>query len=54
MKFKFDKNMLTLYAITDRKCNSKFTLFDMVDFALQGGATIVQLREKELDERAFA
>ena len=50
----FNKNMLRLYAITDRRYNDKFTLYEQVEQALAGGATIVQLREKELEEVAFA
>ena len=50
----FNKNMLRLYAITDRRYNDRFTLYEQVEQALAGGATIVQLREKELEEVAFA
>ena len=50
---RFNKEMLKLYAITDRACNTHLSLYDQVEQALQGGVTIVQLREKELDEDAF-
>lgn len=43
---KFDKNMLALYAITDRKCIGEKGLEYSVEQALYGGATIVQLRDK--------
>lgn len=46
---KFDKKMLTLYAITDRKCIGGRGLEYSVEQALSGGATIVQLRDKAAD-----
>ena len=49
----FNKDMLALYAITDRRYNQKLSLYEQVEQALKGGVTIVQLREKELDEDAF-
>lgn len=42
----FDKKMLALYAITDRKCIGEKGLEYSVEQALYGGATIVQLRDK--------
>lgn len=50
---KFNKDMLLLYAVTDRAWVGKQTLLEQIEDALKGGATIVQLREKELDEEAF-
>ena len=50
---KFDKNDLLLYAITDRNWLNGKTLLSQVELALQGGATILQLREKHLDDEAF-
>lgn len=50
---KFDKKDLLLYAVTDRSWIEKHTLYEQVEEALQGGATFVQLREKELDDTAF-
>ena len=50
---KFDKNMLLLYAVTDRAWVGKQTLLEQIEDALKGGATIVQLREKKLDEDSF-
>lgn len=46
---KFDKNMLALYAITDRKCIGDRGLEYSVEQALSGGATMIQLRDKEVD-----
>ncbi len=45
--------MMRLYAVTDRTWVGKQTLMEQVEAALKGGATCVQLREKELDEDAF-
>ena len=44
---------MLLYAVTDRMWTGKQTLMEQVEDALKGGATCVQLREKELDEDAF-
>lgn len=44
---------LGLYAITDRTWLNNRCLIDDVELALLGGATIVQIREKELDEKLF-
>lgn len=50
---KFDKNMLLLYAVTDRSWVGRQTLYEQIEDALIGGATIVQLREKNLDDDEF-
>ena len=50
---KFNKNMLTLYAVTDRHWVGKQSLFEQVEEALRGGVTLVQLREKNLSEDEF-
>ena len=50
---KFDQNMLLLYAVTDRAWVGKQTLMEQIESALKGGATILQLREKELDDESF-
>lgn len=50
---KCNKEMMLLYAVTDRMWTGKQTLIEQVEDALKGGATCVQLREKELDEEAF-
>lgn len=49
----FDKNSLLLYAVTDRFWLGDETLYSQVEKALQGGATFIQLREKELDDYNF-
>ena len=50
---KCDKEMMLLYAVTDRAWTGKKSLYEQVKAALKGGVTCVQLREKELDEEAF-
>ena len=50
---KLTNEMLRLYAVTDRAWLRGRTLFEQVEDALRGGATMVQLREKTLDEDAF-
>ena len=47
---KFCEKMLLLYAVTDRAWVGKQTLLEQIEDALKGGATIIQLREKKLDE----
>ena len=44
-----DKHSLLLYAVTDRSGLKGQTLAQQVEQALLGGATMVQLREKQLD-----
>ena len=51
---KFTKDMLLLYAVTDRAWVGRQTLAEQIEDALKGGATIIQLREKNLDEESFA
>ncbi len=50
---KFNKEMLLLYAVTDRSWTGKQTLSEQIEDALKGGVTIVQLREKNLDFESF-
>lgn len=50
---KCDKKDLILYAVTDRTWLGNMTLYEQVEEALKGGATFIQLREKELDEESF-
>ncbi len=50
---KCDKKAMLLYAVTDRAWVEKQSLCEQVESALKGGATCVQLREKELDDAAF-
>ena len=48
-----DRKDLVLYAVTDRSWLGDKTLYSQVESALKGGATFVQLREKELDDADF-
>ena len=48
-----DKKDLLLYAVTDRSWLNGRRLCDQVEEALNGGATFIQLREKELDRVHF-
>ncbi len=50
---KLDRNSLKLYAVTDRNLIHENKLEGMVEAAIKGGATFIQLREKELDDIAF-
>lgn len=50
---KFDKEAMLLYAITDRTWLGYQTLAEQVEEALKGGATCMQLREKDLDADSF-
>ena len=49
------KKTLKVYAITDRKyiLHNNYTIEEAVENAIKGGATIIQLREKELDFDIF-
>ena len=48
-----DRKDLMLYAVTERSWLGGETLRSQVERALKGGATFIQLREKELDEGDF-
>lgn len=50
---KVDKKTMLVYAVTDRTWLNGQTLENQVEQAIQGGATFVQIREKELDYNAF-
>lgn len=50
---KFDKDMLLLYAVTDRAWTGEQTLLWQIESGLKGGVTLVQLREKELEPDEF-
>lgn len=50
---KATRENLLLYAVTDRSWLNGETLYSQVEKALKGGATFLQLREKQLDEEAF-
>ena len=47
---RFHKDMLHLYAITEERGNRKRPLIEMVKEAIEGGVTILQLREKHLSD----
>ena len=49
----FNKDMLLLYAVTDRSNICNLTLYEQIEKALQGGVTCLQLREKNLSEDEF-
>lgn len=49
----FHPDQLLLYAVTDRAWTGRQTLLEQLEAALQGGVTLVQLREKDLDPAAF-
>lgn len=48
-----EKKTMLLYAVTDRAWTGSQTLYQQVERALKGGATCVQLREKDLPEAEF-
>lgn len=50
---KCDKKDLLLYAVTDRHWLKGRSLRQVVEESLDGGVTMVQLREKQLEEGAF-
>ncbi|KAL1192226.1 Thiamine biosynthetic bifunctional enzyme TH1 [Cardamine amara subsp. amara] len=51
----FNPDDLFLYAVTDSRMNKKWnrSTVDAVKAAIEGGATIIQLREKEAETREF-
>lgn len=48
-----NKKELLLYAVTDRSWLNGRTLYEQIEDALKGGATFIQLREKDLDADSF-
>lgn len=50
---KCDKELMRLYAVTDRAWVGSQRLYEQVESALKGGVTCVQLREKELPQDEF-
>lgn len=50
---KVDRALMLLYAVTDRAWLGDSTLAQQVEKAIKGGATFIQLREKNLDYEAF-
>ena len=49
----FNPERLLLYAVTDRAWTGRQTLLEQIAQALEGGVTLVQLREKNLPEEEF-
>ncbi len=47
------KEALRLYGVTDRSWLGDETLYRQVEKALKGGATFIQLREKDLEQKKF-
>ena len=47
------RQQLMLYTVTDRHWLGEKSLYQVVEESLQGGATFIQLREKQLDRPAF-
>ncbi len=50
---KLTRENLLLYAVTDRHWLGEETLYEQVEKALKGGATFIQLREKNLERDAL-
>ena len=50
---KVKKESLLLYAVTDRYWLNGRTLYSVVEEALEGGTTFLQLREKNLANTEF-
>lgn len=50
---KCDKKAMLLYAVTDRAWVGRQSLYEQIESALKGGATCVQLREKNLNDEEF-
>ncbi|WP_027119368.1 thiamine phosphate synthase [[Mycoplasma] testudinis] len=50
---KLNKKDLYLYAVTDRRWANNKTLLEQIEETIKGGATMIQLREKELPEQNF-
>ena len=50
---KLDRKQLLLYAVTDRAWTGRQSLYEQVELALRGGATCVQLREKNWLRKRF-
>lgn len=50
---KFTEKNLRLYAVTDRSWLRGESLYSQVEKALKGGATMIQIREKEMEEEEF-
>ena len=53
INMKLDKKSMQLYVVTDRGFLKGETLYEQVEKALKGGATFVQLREKDRDAESI-
>lgn len=53
MKINVKKEMMRLYIVTDRSWLGTHTLEEDVRAAIEGGATFLQIREKDLEHDAF-
>ena len=51
---RLDKHSLLLYAVTDRRDLGDLELAEAVRLAIEGGATMIQLREKDLSSAEYA
>ena len=50
---KLNKEQLKLYLVTDRQWTGEQSLLEQVEESIQGGVSIIQLREKSLDDESF-
>ena len=50
---KVENKTMLVYAVTDRTWLNGQTLEEQVEQTIKGGATLIQLREKELENDAF-
>lgn len=50
---KLDKKNMQLYVVTDRSWLKGETLYEQVEKALKGGASFVQLREKDRNKESI-
>lgn len=50
---KLDKKDMIFYAITDKNCIGENSFIEKLEDALKGGATFLQLREKEISEEEY-
>ncbi len=53
IKLKRDKDYLLLYGVTDRTWVGKYSLLEQVDKSINGGATCIQIREKDITTQEF-
>jgi len=51
---RLDKRSLLLYAVTDRRDLGDLELAEAVRLAIEGGSTMIQLREKDLSSAEYA